>query len=249
MRRLVLDIETTPNRVYSWGLFNQNIAVNQIEEPGDVLCWGAKWYGEDEYFFDSVHCSEVEDMLAGVYHLMDEADVVIHYNGTYFDIPVLNREFVQQGWGAPAPYQNIDLLTTVRKQFRFPSNKMSYVANALGVGEKPQSFDMELWKACMAGDDDAWVKMEEYNLNDVDLTEAVYDAMMPWIKSHPNYGLYKEGVNHSCPHCGSENLQRRGVSRTRTMIYQRFQCQDCGAWSRARKRDKDAAVNELVGVY
>ncbi len=248
MKRLILDIETAPNTVYSWGLFNQNIAINQIKEPGYILCFGAKWYGDEEYYFSSLNEASQEDMLVGIYGLLEEADVLIHYNGMRFDIPTLNREFLAMGWPMPAPSQNIDLLTTVRRQFRFVSNKLAYVGHALGVGEKPASFNMDMWRACMAGDPDAWAKMEEYNLNDVDLTERVYDALLPWIKNHPNYGLYHGTADMVCPHCGSEHLQRRGEIRTKVLVYQRWQCQDCGAWSQARKRDKDLPSNTVKGV-
>jgi len=40
---LEIDIETAPSLVYTWGLFNQNIGVNQIVKPGYMLCWAAKF--------------------------------------------------------------------------------------------------------------------------------------------------------------------------------------------------------------
>lgn len=54
MKILLLDIETAPNTVYTWGLFKQNIAINQIESPGYILCWAAKWLGDDRMFFSSL---------------------------------------------------------------------------------------------------------------------------------------------------------------------------------------------------
>ena len=33
-RILLLDIETAPNKVYVWGMWNQNIAANQVVEDG-----------------------------------------------------------------------------------------------------------------------------------------------------------------------------------------------------------------------
>jgi DNA polymerase elongation subunit (family B) len=248
MKRLVLDIETAPNTVFSWGLFNQNIAINQISEPGYTMCVGAKWYGEDDYYFASLPADGKQAMLDMAYDLMEEADAIIHYNGTFFDIPTLNREFVLAGMTPPARARDIDLLQTVRKQFKFPSNKLAYVAHALGVGEKPSSFDMDLWRACMRGEEDAWVKMEEYNVNDLFLTEEVYDRLVPWVKNHPNFGLYGDsGAGSVCPHCGSHDLQKRGFVRTKVMVYQRYRCNDCGAWSQTRRRDK-RFNNDVKGV-
>ena len=54
MKILLLDIETAPNTVYTWGLFKQNIAINQIESPGYILCWAAKWLGNEQMYFSSI---------------------------------------------------------------------------------------------------------------------------------------------------------------------------------------------------
>ena len=40
---LLLDIETAPAKVYSWGLFQQDHGINQVVEDGYMLCWCAKW--------------------------------------------------------------------------------------------------------------------------------------------------------------------------------------------------------------
>ena len=43
---LVIDIETSPNVVYAWGLWDQNIGISQVIEPSRVLCFAAKWVGQ-----------------------------------------------------------------------------------------------------------------------------------------------------------------------------------------------------------
>ena len=43
MNILLIDIETAPNKVYTWGLWNQNVSLNQIDEVGYTLCWAATW--------------------------------------------------------------------------------------------------------------------------------------------------------------------------------------------------------------
>jgi DNA polymerase elongation subunit (family B) len=144
----LLDIETAPNTAHIWGLFKQNISINQIMESSYVLCWSAKWYGKDEIMFSSVHKSRPKAMLNNIYLLLAEADAVIHYNGTKFDIPTLNKEFLLYGMTPPAPYKQIDLLRVAKNQFRFPSNKLDYVAQALGLGKKTKHIGHELWIQC-----------------------------------------------------------------------------------------------------
>lgn len=232
MKLLLLDIESAPNIVHVWGLWQQNVSLNQIMASGYVMCWAAKWYGRDEIYFDSVHQSDAKKMLRGIHRLIDEADAVIHYNGTSFDMPTLNKEFIVHEMAPPAPYKQIDLCSTAKKVFRFPSNKLEYIAQTLGLGSKTKHEGHELWVKCMNDDPAAWQRMEEYNKNDVVLLEAVYNRMRPWIRSHPNRGLYDEPGLPVCPTCGGGHLQRRGYARTQINKFARYQCLDCGSWTR-----------------
>lgn len=238
MRILLLDIETAPNLVHVWGLWQQNVHISQIMDASYVMCFAAKWLGEDEIFYGSVQRNKPKTMLKAVHKLLGQADAVVHYNGSRFDIPTLNKEFLLHGLTPPATYKQIDLLSTARNRFRFPSNKLDFIAKALGVGEKSKHAGHELWVKCMAGDEESWASMEEYNKNDVVLLEAVYHKFLPWIKNHPNRGLYSEAAEHVCPNCGSDGLQKRGFSYTGTNKYQRYQCTDCGTWSRSRTNTK-----------
>ena len=233
MKILLLDIETAPNLVHVWGLWQQNVGLPQIIAAGYVMCWSAKWLGEDEVMFDSIHNSKPRKMLKGIHSLLDQADAVVHYNGKKFDIPTLNKEFLLYGFMPPAPYKQIDLLSVARTQFRFPSNKLDYVAQALKIGRKTKHAGHELWIRCLNWEDTAWKEMEEYNRNDVVLLEQVYFKLLPWIKHHPNQNLYS-AEELICPTCGGHHHQRRGLAYTTTCTYQRFQCTECGSWFRER---------------
>ena len=240
MRILLLDIETAPNKGYMWGLWDQNIGLNQIISAGYTLCWSAKWYQEPEVFFDSLHRNDKKAMLQNIWNLLDEADAVIHYNGIRFDIPTLNAEFLQANMPPPSPYKQIDLLRTVKSQLRLPSNKLDYVAKILGVGQKIRT-DFNLWVDVMNDVPSAWKDMEEYNIQDTNLLELVYDKLKPWIKNHPNQNLYTNG-QHVCPNCGGSHLHKRGVSYTISGTYQRYVCLTCRTWSRDSKKIKESVA-------
>ena len=97
MKILFVDIETAPNLAYCWGLFDQNISHDQLEESSYILCWSAKWYGKPKIHFASAEKKTAQNVLKPIHALLDEADIVIHFNGKKFDVPVLNREFVKHG--------------------------------------------------------------------------------------------------------------------------------------------------------
>jgi DNA-directed RNA polymerase subunit RPC12/RpoP len=133
-----------------------------------------------------------------------------------------------------APAQEIDLYQVVNRRFRFPSAKLDYVAQRLGVGGKVSHAGQDLWTGCLAGDPASWRTMRRYNMNDVVITEGVLDKVRGWIKNPPNMGLYVAG-QHVCPNCGSQDVMRNGTRAAGLSIYQRYQCRTCGAYSRDGK--------------
>lgn len=247
MKILLVDIETAPHVAHVWGLWQQNVGLPQILDAGYVLCWSAKWLYKDEVYFSSTHRDGREEMLKQIHTLLDEADAVVHYNGTKFDIPTLNKEFLLEGMPPPSPVKEMDLLKTARSKFRFPSNKLDYICQALGLGKKIKHAGHELWIKCMNNDPVAWKEMQEYNIQDVLLLEKLYIKLLAWIKSHANYGLYKE-ESEVCPNCGKDHYQKRGYQYTASCKYQRYQCLDCGTWFRSTQNLGPKAGKKFTGV-
>ena len=233
MRKLVIDCETSPNLAYIWGLWNQNVGLNQIEKTGSVISFAAKWHGSKKVMFYSDHHNGHEEMVHAAHELLSAADALIHYNGKAFDVKHLQREFLLAELPPASPHVDIDLLRTVRSQFKFPSNKLTHVSEALGIGKKTPHTGFDLWRDCMMGDDKAWALMKKYNIQDVRLTEELYDRLLPWIPNHPNVGVFDE-IPDACPKCGKGPMISNGTRRSKTMVYRRLNCRACGSWARTR---------------
>lgn len=236
MRILTLDLETSPNVAHVWGLWQQNVSLSQLMESTEVISFAAKWHGAKPVHFSSIHHDDKPTMLQRAHDLLDEADAVVGWNHKSFDMKHLRREFAEAGLLPPSPWKDIDLLDVVKKNFRFPSNKLQYVSKTLGLKGKVQHSGHDLWVRCMAGDEKAWAVMRRYNKQDVVLTEQLYDKLRPWISNHPNVALYTEDLEErSCPRGCSGIPQRRGFATTGLGKYPRFQCQECGGWFRGKK--------------
>ena len=237
-RILTIDIETSPNLAHVWGLWDQNVSLNQLRESTRVLCYAAKWYGKRPVEFRSEHHDGREAMVLRAHALLDEADVLVTYNGKRFDTPHLRREFLEAGLAPPSPFREVDLCQVVKSRFRFPSNKLDYVAQTLGLGSKLKHEGHGLWVKVLAGDEQAWRRMARYNKQDVVLTEQLYDRLRPWITGHPHMGILTGTEGIACPRCGGTRLQKRGFAYTPLGVYQQLQCQaeGCGSWSRGGKR-------------
>jgi len=234
---LFLDIETAPNLAYVWSLWRQNVSLSQLVDVGQMISFAAKWRGRKQVMFYSDFHDGHDKMVVAAHDLLTEADIVVHYNGTTFDVPHMNREFALKALGPPAPFKQVDLLKTVRKRFRFTSNKLDHITQQFGQAGKVRHTGFELWRDCMADDPKAWALMKRYNKGDVTELEELYDRLLPWIIGHPHVGLY--GVDSDevdrCGKCGSTDLIRQGYAYTNVSKFQRFKCRQCGGWSRSKR--------------
>jgi hypothetical protein len=225
-----VDLETSPNIAHVWGLFNQTVSLSQLRESTRVISFAAKERGSKKVHFYSEYHHGRDEMIGAAHDFLDRMDAVCHYNGTRFDVPHFNREFIMAGLNPPSPYQEIDLLKAVRKHFRFTSNKLAHVTVQLGLSGKLSHTGHDLWVRCMAGDEKAWSLMRRYNRQDVVVLEELYDKVLPWLGNHPHVGLIDGKGENTCNKCGSDDLQLRGWRHTLNRSYRRAQCQGCGGW-------------------
>jgi len=232
MRILVIDIETRPITAHVWGLFKQNVGINQIVDSGGLLCFAARFVGDTKMHFHSAWEDGEKGMAKTLHRLLEEADAVVGWNSDKFDVRHIQSQFLRHGMAKPSPFAKVDLLKSVRRQVALPSYKLDYVSQWLGVGRKVSTGGFELWTGVLAGDEAAQRKMRQYNIGDVRLTERVFSKLgeKGWILGLPNRSI--DGGD-CCPNCGGERLQARGYQKTKTRTYKRWQCLDCGTWSQS----------------
>lgn len=236
---LTLDIENFPHLSYVWDLWNQNIGINQIEKVGRVVCFAAKWHDSPDVEFYSDFHDGHDQMVKQAYRLLDQADIVVSYNGKRFDIPKLKTEMLKlDRLMKPSHFQQVDLYQVVKQEFKFASNKLDFIAQDLNIGGKVKHSGMQLWIDCMSGDIDAWAKMREYNKQDVVLTEELYDYLLPWITNHPNINVFSDEQVEGCTRCGSMSFQKRGTYKTTFASYQQYWCKVCGGWFKHKLSEK-----------
>lgn len=235
-RILLFDIETAPLLSWVWGLYEQNVV--WTERNWYMLCFSYKWLGEKKTYVKSLPMYRTykkdrfndTELVKDLWDLFNEADMIIGHNASTFDIKKANTRFIENDLLPPSTYQVVDTLKVARRYFGFSSNKLNDLGTYLKLGNKVETGGYKLWRRCIENDSTAWRTMEKYNKQDVDLLEKVYLKLRPWVENHPNLNIINESFA-SCPSCNSPKIQKRGVRSTRTSIYQRFQCIDCGAWS------------------
>ena len=244
-RILYLDIETAPAKAYIWDLKTRFVPLEQVAEDGYILCFAAAWAGEDHCWFSSRWEHGHDAMIQEAWNLLDEAEIVIHYNGSKFDIPRLQTEFLVSDMHPPSSYQQIDLYRTVAGSFKVLSKSMNHMLKLLSLDEKMAHKGMSLWTGVMADNKEDQQTMMDYNIQDVVVMEDLYKALTPWIKNHPNLGLWIDPDAPTCRNCGSQHVKMNGIERTTLLPYQRYKCQDCGTNLKGRYRLKSSGDGVL----
>lgn len=233
IRRLFLDIETSPNVVLSWRIgYNINLDHSNILKERSIICIGYKWEDEDHAYslrWDKNH--DDKEILKKILEIANEADEIIMHNGDKFDLPWIKTRCIYHGLQPLPEYKTIDTLQWARKKLLFNSNKLDYIANFLGFGGKIKT-EFNLWKNIVLNDcEDSMNKMLEYCKKDVILLQKVWERLSKVVSHKTHVGVLNGGPKWACPHCGSTDVK---LSKTRVTAkgaaqYQMV-CKECGGY-------------------
>lgn len=242
---LIFDIETAPIIGHVWGLWENNVALNQVVSDWHVLSWSAKWLDDPPskiMYQDQRNAPDITDdkkLLEGIWDLLNEADIVITQNGKSFDQKKLYARFIIQkvrNRRPPSSFKHIDTKIIASQHFGFTSTKLEYMTEKLCKKYKKLKHKKfpghEMWVECLAGNRAAWREMEKYNKHDVLALEELYHILSPWDKG-VNFSLYNDNEEHTCK-CGSTSFQKNGFAYTSVGKFQRYVCNKCGTESRDR---------------
>lgn len=233
---LFIDIETSPILAHVWRLFDQNVALNQIEVDWSILSFCAKWKGSDEVIYmDTREQEDVNDdscLLDALWQLLNEADFVVGQNSKRFDVKKVFARFILNGLPKPSTFRQIDTMEIAKRNFSFTSNKLEYMTDKLCVefkklkhGKFPGHL---LWAECLKGNPEAWDEMREYNCHDVLSLEELYDILSSWDDKLPNFDVYVDEI------LDMSEWEKDGFHYTNLGKYQRYRHKATGLQRRSR---------------
>lgn len=243
-RILTIDIETAPLESYTWGIWEQNVGLDQIKTDWSILSFAAKWLGKHKAIYQDTGGrgpGKVRDdsvLLPAIWELMNEADIVVAQNGRKFDIRKINWRLAEGGFTPYAPIRVVDTLLVSKRMFAATSQKLAWLSQKLTDTPKDKHHKFpgfELWLECLKDNPAAWAEMKKYNIQDIRATEKVYLRQRPWIPNHPNLGAYDLRAGGVCPNCGSPKLEHNGHATLQVGVYARYRCKSCGAHCRGKQ--------------
>lgn len=237
----LIDIETAPLGAQVWGLFDQNVGLNQIEQEWSILSFTFKdLHGKknDLLYMDTRgNPRDDSELVPVLWQIMHDYDFLIAQNGKRFDMRKIRARLILNDMPPPSPIKVLDTLLMARQVAAFTSNKLEWLSTYLAKVHKSKHKDFpghELWSECLKDNPKAWESMRKYNIPDVLSMQDVYLKLRPWVVGHSNLAVYTDDEELACPVCGSHHVKQDGFSYTNVSKYLRYVCSHCGAWSRSR---------------
>lgn len=222
---------------------------------GTILCIGWKWLHDPDdavkvpTLFEHNEGGVLDDKglvrhFAEIYNVCDYS--VAHY-GRRFDLPMVNTKLMKHGLPPLAPKFMLDTWLVARREMRMHSNRLAALAQYLDAAHSKTPLDFDHWLRAATGDRAALDYIVEHCRLDVLTLQDVFVKIRPWAREEPARHLFVDCDSAACVSCGSHALVRKGYHHSRTLIYPRWQCADCGKWQRSRKCERRDQLDKIGG--
>lgn len=249
----IFDVETLPMKVYAWSLWDKYTSPEQVIEESCFLSWAGKFLNDPTIYSDCLTPEESKNrdglrIAVSCWEFINQCDILVGHNLHKFDMRVVNTFFLKADLPPLRPLQ-IDTLEVVRKNFRFSSNKMGAVNNALNITTKIENEGFRLWKKCDEGDQEALDTMLEYNIGDITALEDLFYIIRPYITNQKfNYNLYSELTETVCPVCGEKEFKFNGHYYTSAGKWESLRCMSCKTLFRSKENLLGKNKKKSMGV-
>lgn len=223
-------------KAYQLKLYTPYIDPKHIERDGWIPC--AAWSWLDDPYVAAVSVlndperfkkdySDDYHVVKTLWSVLNEADIIVAHNGDNFDWKEFTARCIKHNLEPPSKPVMIDTLKVARKEFKFTSNKLSYLAEFLGVELKDEAPD---WDLVDRGDPDEIAKAVKYCMRDVRSLKGVYLRLRPYITNHPHIG--HRGL---CPKCRHWDITIKKTQRLKCgKTYKQMRCSigtgGCGSY-------------------
>lgn len=234
--RLFFDIESTRLDA-AWGV---------------CLCIGYK-LGNGKIEVPTIHDFPHRDILDDkglVRYFAEEvypnADITIGHYSSRFDIPFINSRLIHHGLPCLPRTHHIDTWRIAKYKLKLDSNRLARLIEFLKVKDSKTAVDPEHWRRAGIGCEKSIKYIVQHCVYDIKTLEQCYTKLLKAnLVDEPLHKLFDDNASDGCPKCGSNRVQRRGISVTLTRRYPRYHCQSCGKWSRGNKTETSGLA--LVG--
>ena len=194
---LYFDLEVSLSDLYgNFGLTvrGERISPKMLKNPYFIICWSAMWVGKSKMYSGCVTQEEAlartdKNILAPLWDLINEADIVAGHNVDRYDTKVLNTRFISNGFTQPEIPRSLDTLKMARAKYKMESNTLDYICRLFGIPGKDK-MSMDDWIDIQeTGNPKTLKKMLKYNRGDVRNGVRVLEILKGWSSMPANFGM------------------------------------------------------------
>jgi DNA polymerase elongation subunit (family B) len=228
-KRLFFDIETSPNVVMSWRVgYKIQLSYDNIVEERAIICICYKWEDDEKVHYLTWKDGCDKKMLEKFVKVAKQASEIVGHNSDRFDIKWVRTRCLFHRIPLFPSWKPVDTLKMSRGGFLFNSNRLDYIGQFLGVGQKMETGGFGLWKEVLKGNKEALKTMVVYCQEDVRLLERVFTEMEDYTKHHTHVAVMEGGFKFQCPRCSSTEVQcNKTLTTAAGTIRRELKCTDC----------------------
>jgi predicted PolB exonuclease-like 3'-5' exonuclease len=235
MKRLFWDIETSPNRLWSWRVGRKiSLGPDVIDKERNIICICYKWQHQRKVHHLKWDFWDDKKMVEDFVPVLEEADELVAHNGDRFDMRWYNGRHLIHHLPPIPTSKTVDTLKIARKHFYLNSYRLDYLAKKLlGHGKIETGFG--LWKAiCTNNDPVSMAKMIRYCKRDVVLVQELWELEQSYEAPKTHSAVLTTGdvkLRWMCPHCASGNVKKsKNITTAKGMIQHQMKCRACGRY-------------------
>lgn len=126
---------------------------------------------------------EAEDIgvIAPALDRINDFDMIVTFNGYYFDVPFLNARGAYYGLSPiRADIKHVDLFFVMKRNFKLANKSLEAACRFFGITGKT-SLNPKIWAKAHVWDKDALDYIIRHNRNDVVILERLYKRVVPYL--------------------------------------------------------------------
>ena len=205
--------------------------INWGADLGVIFCMGWKVLGESkvhiESLWDTRRSDELDDkeLCLRMRKILEDADLLITYNGIQCDIPFLQTRLLHHGLDPLVPTAHKDVYYTARHKLKLSRNRLYDVQTFLGLKNEKSPVNLIQWLRALIGNKKAQQEILYHCKQDVLVLEDAYMKLRPLMIAHPRMHGYG-----SCNKCGGTLMKNKTYYTTGKNNKITLKCKKCGGW-------------------
>ena len=226
-----------------------------------IICWAGQWQDSKKVIGSSV----IDDMrrfkrdpmddylpVTMLYEQLKDADAIIGHNMQKFDWKKFMARVTYHKLDPLDPPKVIDTYLMAKAIGEYSSNSLNYLCKYHKLPTKASNRGNDMWNDVVRhiidrdldAAKDVIQEVVDYCAPDVTAVKGLYEFLLPYApqRFRVNQNLYHGENINGCPCCKSDNIIAKGYRITIVGKYQRFKCNDCGAWSQGKKNLKVVGI-------